>query len=185
MKRFGDVRVVTPTLVAAMILLLVACSTDPAVAGWRGRDVHLVDGTWIGTETSCADGDVGLECRTIIEVTLQALAPDVRSRTARAVLADLPTTYVMSTGEQRTARLAAGISTRKAVIIDLVDGSRRVVGLWCHLPYSGSDNRLIVRDVTCGIDPLEYWRDGNAPPSFPPGTTFGRAGPVRLVSPAG
>jgi hypothetical protein len=159
--------------VAALILLLAACTTGPSAAGWRGSNVHLVDGTWIGTETACGDGDHAIECRTVVEQAVTALAPDIRSKVTRAVLADLPTTYVTAAGETRTACLAAGIATRKAVVIELDDGTRRVIGLWCHLPYSGNGGGLMVRDVDCGIDSLDYWRDGNAPPSYPPGTNFG------------
>jgi hypothetical protein len=136
--------------VAALILLLAACTTGPSAAGWRGSNVHLVDGTWIGTETACGDGDDAIECRTVVEQAVTALAPDIRSKVTRAVLADLPTTYVTAAGETRTARLAAGIATRKAVVIELDDGTRRVIGLWCHLPYSGNGGGLMVRDVDCG-----------------------------------
>lgn len=160
------------TLFAALILLA-ACRGGPSVAGWHGVDVHLVDATWIGTETACGEGDEDLECRTVVEQAMAALAPDVRNKVTTAVLAALPTTFVTATGETRTTPLAGGIMTREAVVIDLVDGTRRVIGLWCHLPYAGNGGGLMVRDVTCGIDPLDYWRDGNAPPSIPPGTQFG------------
>jgi hypothetical protein len=154
-----------PAVLAAFLLMIGACGPS-GVAGWRGADVHLVDGTWIGTETACRDEDI--ECRTILDRTSAALSPDVRSKVKSMVLAGLPTTYVTATGETLTASVSAGILTREAVVLDLVDGTRSVVGLWCYLPTSG-DGVLGVRDVSCDIAPLEYWRDGQVPPTMPPG----------------
>lgn len=154
-----------------ILLLIAACRIGPASPGWQGPEVHLVDGAWIGTEVTCAADD--LECRTVIDLALKALQPDVRARVTRAVLATLPTEFVTATGETRSAHIIAGIAARKAVVIDLADGSRRVIGLWCHLPYSGNGGGLIVRDASCDIGPLDYWLDGNAPPSYPPGVNVG------------
>ena len=158
--------------ISCLITILVACQAGSVAAGWRGTDVHLVDGTWIGTETACGNSDDQLECRVVVDAGLQALPPDVRSQVTRAVLTALPTAYVTASGEARTARLTAGIQTRKAIAVDLTDGTRRVVGLWCYLPYA-SPGDLLVGDVNCAIVPLDYWRDGNAPPSYPTGTAFG------------
>jgi len=153
----------------AVVVLVAACS---GAAGWSGSDVHRVGGVWIGFERECAAGDAGLECRTLVNAALKTLPADQQPKVARAVVAELPTTFVTPDGEVRTARLTVGIATRKAVVIDLIDGARRVIGLWCSLPYT-SDGGLIARDVRCSADSLEYWRDGNAPPSYPPGTVFG------------
>ena len=147
------------------LLALSACGPG-TVPGWRGANVHVVDGTWIGTETACGAGDEALECRTIVELTMEALPPDVRTNARNAVQADLPTEFVTASGETRTARVAVGILTRTAVVLDLVDGTRRVIGLMCHLPSDGAGH-LHVAWATCELVPLEYWRDGNAPPRFP------------------
>lgn len=158
---------------AALVLLLAACGSPPPVpGGWVGPDVHLVDGSWIGTETACGAGAEALECRTVVEQALTTLPADVRSKVTRAAVAALPTTFVTATGEERTARVSAGILTRKAVVVDRADGTRRVIGLWCYLPYSGT-GRLAVGEVSCNVAPLDYWLDGNVPPSYPPGTNFG------------
>jgi hypothetical protein len=53
--------------------------------------------------------------------------------------------------------------SREAVVIDRVDGSRQVVGLWCYLPFDGSSGLLIVNNVTCDVAPLDDWRDGTVP----------------------
>lgn len=157
---------------AALVLLIAACGSPPPVPGWQGVDVHLLDGRWIGTEAPCGTGDGGLECRTVVERAIAALPPDVRIQLTRASLVELPTTFVTATGETRTARLVAGVDTRKAVVIDVAGGTRRVIGLWCYLPHFAGGG-LALSMVGCTTDPLDYWRDGNAPPSYPPGTKFG------------
>lgn len=101
-----------------------------------------------------------------------ALPPEVRSSVVTAVVADLPTAYVTAGGEPRTAYLTAGIMSRKAIVIDLIDGSRRVIGLWCYLASTG-DRRVLAAGSHCEIAPLDVWRDGHAPPSLPPGTKVG------------
>ncbi len=156
------------TFVASLVLVLAACGSAPLAAGWQGPDVHLVDGTWVGAEVECDDGERGLECRPIIARAMGTLAPEVRSTVTRTVLANLPTTYVTADGEQRTASLTGGILTRKAMVMDLVGGARRVVGLWCYLPTSASGSGLDVTAVDCDVAPLEFWLDGNAPPSHGP-----------------
>jgi hypothetical protein len=77
-------------------------------------------------------------------------------------------TYVTADGKELTPRIDVGIMTRKAVVIERVDGSRRAIGLWCYLPTDG-DSRLQVSEVTCDIAPLDDWRDGTVPPSYDPG----------------
>jgi hypothetical protein len=153
-------------LLVPLMLLLAACISPPAVVGWLGPDVHLVDGRWIGTETPCAAGPDGLECRIVVE---HALASIDRVKVTRAAVAALPTKFVLPTGETRTPHLAGGLNTGKAVVFDLADGSRRVVGLLCYLPYRGDgDSGLEVSMVTCTWNALEDWRDGTVPRSFPP-----------------
>ena len=138
------------------------------MSGWRGENVHLVDGTWIGTETACGAGDdyEAAVCRTVVDLTLTALPPHERSQVTKAAHAELPSTFVTAAGDTRTAELSVGIMTRTAVVVDLVDGSRRVIGLLCYLPSSGT-GPLSVANSTCEIVPLEQWRDGNAPPDDP------------------
>ena len=150
-------------LLAVLAAAIVGCI--PTVSGWQGNDVHLVDGVWIGTEYECADGDEGVTCRTTVGEALRLIGPVERSRVVRARLAELPTAYRTVTGETRTARLGAGIMARSAVVLDVIDGSRRVIGLWCHA----------VSVPTCILAPnaLEYWMEGAVPPSYPPGTKSG------------
>jgi hypothetical protein len=173
-RRVGGTRTVRGMrFLAALIVLLSACApARSAVLGWQGTDIHLVDGRWIGSETPCAAGKEGLECRTIVDQALANVTPKVRGNATGGVLAALPTTLVVAGGETRTARLGAGIETRRAVVVRFPDGTRLVVGLWCYLPYT-SDGRFAVEMARCTLDPLDDWRDGNAPASYPPGAKFG------------
>ena len=161
-------RSIAPIGLATLSLLLSACATAPVATGWQGENVHLVDGTWIGTETACGAGDDydDVLCHTVVDLTMAALPPDDRSKVTKAVHADLPTTFVTAAGETRTGEVSVGIQTRTAVVVDRVDGARRVVGLVCYLPSSGT-GRLSAANSTCELVPLEYWRDGNAPPKYP------------------
>lgn len=178
------VRLRPALLLAALTTVAAACGNAPVVAGWRGADIHLVDGIWIGTEVDCSTGDgdlpvdslgytfshdkTSVECRTIIDRAMAALAPSVPNYITRIVLATLPETYVTADGKELRPRLQVGITSTEAVVIDRVDGSRQVIGLRCHLPTDG-EGRLHVSEVTCDIAPLEDWRDGTVPPSYDPG----------------
>ncbi len=79
----------------------------------------------------------------------------------------------MSTGETRIPHLGGGLEGPEAVVLDLPDGTRRVVGLLCYLPYSGTPLQLQVARVECRTDPLDEWRDGNVPRFYRPGDTNG------------
>lgn len=149
--------------VALVIFLVTACDWGGAVAGWRGADVHLVDGTWIGTETPCPEDAQEVTCRVVVEQALAAVTPALRSKVVGAILAELPTTYVTATGEERAARVQRGLDTRTALVVDLADGTRRVVGLWCYLPRS-EEGEVVADAVSCRSGDLYDWRDGNAPP---------------------
>ncbi len=155
---------------ALMSALVVGECEIMTMGDWQGESVHLVDGTWIGAEVDCADNDV--TCRTVVDLAEGALAPDLRAKVSKAVLATIPNTFVTTAGETRTAGLGAGILTREAVVLDFLDGTRRVIGLWCYLPSTGSGT-LQAELASCELAPLDYWLDGNAPPSISPGAAFG------------
>jgi hypothetical protein len=151
--------------VLAIASLVVAVGCGTAGPGWQGTGVHLIDGVWIGTERDCRPADDDRTCRAVIAEAMRVIGRVERSKVVRAQLAELPTTFATASGETRTARVAAGIMARTAVVLDLADGSRRVVGLWCHA----------ISVPTCELDvtALEYWIDGAIPPSYPPGAVFG------------
>jgi hypothetical protein len=139
---------------------MAGCGLVPFGPGWRGSDVHLVDDTWVATERPCRDDDA--DCRLVLDLALGALAPEFRRDVTAAVLADLPRTYVTATGESRLAPMMRGLDMRQALIVDLVGGERRAVGLWCYLPHH--DARLDHDAATCTTGDLSYWRDGSSPP---------------------
>jgi len=99
--------------------------------------------------------------------------PSFGASITKATRVRLPTDYVTASGEARTARLTAGILTREAIVVDLSDGTRHVVGFWCQ------ESTAVVRGVEqfevvgCRPDPLDWWMSGNEPPYYPPDAVFG------------
>jgi hypothetical protein len=78
-----------PAAAAALAIVVVVGSCGAAGGGrWQGADVHLVDGTWIGTEVECSDGDS--ECQMVVELARRALPGEIRPNVTRTVLATLP-----------------------------------------------------------------------------------------------
>jgi hypothetical protein len=150
--------------IVALLLALAAVACAPTKPGWQGADVHLVNGTWIGTESAChPTAEEDRQCRAFIREALGLIEPSIRDRVVRTAVAALPTTFVTASGEVIEARLHAGIATRAAVVIDLADGARHVVGMWCHA----------ITEATCDLRPLDWWLDGNQPPPIRPGAQFG------------
>ncbi len=154
-------RLTCATLLASLLVVTTACGIGPFGTGWRGADVHRVEDTWIGTEQPCRDGDA--DCHLVLERALDALVPRLRDRVTSAVLADVPDTYVTATGETRRAPVMRGLDRRKALVVELVDGQRRVMGLWCYLPRT-NHGTLVPDAVSCSTGDLSYWRDGQMPP---------------------
>ena len=144
------------------------CGVPPGRGEWQGIDIHLVDRTWLDRESNC--GDQNLECSTVRGLGLQTLAPDLRSRIVASRVAALPVRYLTVDGQIWNARMGAGIEEYRAIVLDLTDGSRRVIGLICHLPYRDT---LIVRDAQCAPAPLDQWLYGHLPETPPPGTEVG------------
>jgi hypothetical protein len=165
--------VVTGLLRAGFVALLVAaCGGGVTTGTWQGPDVHLVDGTWIGTEHTCGDGPDDLRCRTIVERAKAALPTELRDKVTTVVLADLPTKFLTSGGEVRTGHIAVGIETLAAVVVNLTGGTRQVIGLHCYLPSDGA-GKFEDAMSTCAVAPIDDWLDGQEPPTVPPGTTAG------------
>jgi hypothetical protein len=158
---------------AAVILVLAACSpAPPAVVGWQDSGAHLVDGRWIATETPCAAANDRLECRIVVERALSTVPGSVAASVTKTARAALPYKFVTPSGDVRVGHVGGGIETGQVIVLDLADGTRRVVGLVCYLPYSGDGSRLMVSMVTCRPDALDDWRDGNVP-RYPEGAVFG------------
>lgn len=160
--------------VLAVTSLVVGVGCAAAAPGWQGSGIHLVDGIWIGIEQNCSSGvaDRDLECRTVRDEVLLTLPVELGAQVTRAAVAVLPTIFMTASGETRKARLGQGINRLEAVVLDLTDGTRRVVGVSCLLPYDGAGH-LWSADARCFPAILDWWFDGGAPPSIPPGAVFG------------
>jgi hypothetical protein len=145
-------------LLGVLLLLVAACSSEPH---WVGDDVHVVDGFWLQRETPCPFESVG-ECQVAVEAALAGsglAGPDV----GEVATADWPMSYVDGTGGTILGT-TSGISRSSAVIVDLPDGSREVVGVLCSGPISTNDGTL-VSPRTCDYyqELAELKRVGNEP----------------------
>lgn len=106
-------------------------STYGSVSGF-----HVVDGYWLGPESSCSDASAPDYCATAIVTATAALdAQGTHAQIVRAMIAPqscAPTTFVYCTnGGMNTTTLF--------VVFDLGDGSRRPVGLLCQGAISVND----------------------------------------------
>ena len=155
-------------MLALAAFVVASCGALPGRGQWQGTDIHLVDGTWLDRESNCDDGD--LECSTVLSLGLQTVALDLRGRVVTARVAALPVRYMTVDGQIWNAHMGAGIEEYRAIVLDLTDGNRRVIGLICHLPYRDT---LIVSDAQCAPAALDQWLDGHLPETPPPGTEFG------------
>lgn len=154
-------RALITALVASLLIATVVWSLGLFGSGWRGRDIHLVGGTWVGTERPCQPDDT--DCRIVVERALSALEPGVRSEIVSAVRADLPDTYSTLLDGTRRAQMTRGLDSQTALVVELANGQRRVMGFWCYLPHGGAG--LVDESVRCETGDVGYWRDGQKPPA--------------------
>jgi hypothetical protein len=139
---------------AAAVALVASCS--PAVVspdGWWDPGVHAVDGYWVTEERPCV---VGVEwgCEFMRDTALAV----IQEREPGAIVDRIVTAGWPSMREaNQQAFTFAGLTTPRFVIVDLADGSRRVVGLMCGaLSHDGGFQRL-----GCIPDDLSMFRVGN------------------------
>ena len=89
---------------------------------------HVVDGHWLGPETTCADTNAPEYCADAIQTATQVMEaerPDANMvRAAIAPPSCSSTTYVVCA--------TSGLSQPVFVVFDLGDGSRLAVGLGCR-----------------------------------------------------
>jgi hypothetical protein len=88
-------------------------------------------------------------------------------------VAALPTLFRTASGDEVVVAPGAGLTTLKAVVIDLADGSRRVIGLACYLPSFADGLGFALAMATCEESRLDRWRDGNSPTPYPPNVKGG------------
>jgi hypothetical protein len=158
-------------LVPLLVVLAACAAPPPAVVGWQDPDAHLVDSRWIGAETSCAASFDPVACRILVGKAVLAVPSNLRVDTSKAVLASLPRSFRTANGEMVGVDAGWGITALSAVVFDVADGSRRVIGLACYLPYRDG-GRLVEENVTCNVDALDSWSDRHDPTWAPPGKRF-------------
>ena len=100
---------------------------------------HVVDGHWLGPETTCTDVNAPDYCDAAIQAATQVVATAQRpdAYVVRAAIAPpscSSTTYVVCA--------TAGLSHPVFVIFDLGDGSRLAVGLGCRGTVTQGDQVL-------------------------------------------
>jgi hypothetical protein len=114
-------RLASAIVVAAFLF---GCSTS-TMPHWSDDGVHVVDGYWILAEHPCeitADG-----C--LAEVRAAAESMDIASdRVARAATAQIPNHWTRADGQ---TVIVLATTQRDFVVLDLVDGSRRVIVYGC------------------------------------------------------
>ncbi|MEO5939787.1 MAG: hypothetical protein ABIZ72_02605 [Candidatus Limnocylindrales bacterium] len=150
-------------LAGGLIVLVAGWAVMSSRPGWHGENVHLVDGYWLATESPCAEGGPGVECRFVTEAALRLDSGSTTDHVlATAVAAELPSLYINERGDRTYMRTSVGIDTLKAVVLHFTDGTRRVVGLRCYLPHT-SDGALVVGETDCRPDRLLTWREDQSP----------------------
>lgn len=139
----------------ALIGILLGACSGPTTPHWSDDGVHVVDGYWILAEQPCqitADG-----CLAAVKAAETSLdiAPD---RVARAATARIPNHWTRADG--RTVIVLA-TTQRDFVVLDLVDGSRRVVVYGC------GGVSVVEGTRPCGAYADDTYEVGHSPPIGP------------------
>jgi hypothetical protein len=146
------------------ILVLVAIAVaacGPTGARWVGENIHVVDGYWVDIETPCLPGAPGSDCKVEVEEAIKSLPAADREQVVGAALAGYPGSYIDASG-QTILMTTGGLHQPHIVVLDLVDGRRRVVTLLCIGPITSGDG-AIVEPKTCFVHDLPNLRADRAP----------------------
>ena len=137
-----------------LLAILAGCST-PTGPRWADEGVHIVDGYWVLAEKPCdlASSD---PCVVAVDTAEAKLAIDPKA-VVRGATAGLPRKWVRSDGQEMTVIEATSGTPSQFVIVDLNDGSRRVIAFGC-LSVPNPDG-----STTCLAYPLDRYRVGNMP----------------------
>lgn len=126
-----------------------------SVPGDSTSGFHVVDGYWLGPESTCPDANSSSSCDAAVQAAIQVLASQspgaVVVRAAIAPPSCDSTTYRICT----TAGLYKGIY----VVFDLRDSSRQVVGLICQ--GTVTEGSAIVSEPNCRPYGLTNQTTGN------------------------
>ncbi len=135
-------RTTRKAILAAIVVVAAACS-EPG--GWVGEDPHVVEGNWVLAESSC-DRAPGAECTVAVDEAI-AGSGIAEAVVTKASTAEWPTGY-RDGGGRTVLATTGGIAHFSAVVLDLVDGSRRLVNVLCGGPIT-TDAGALVSPRTC------------------------------------
>jgi hypothetical protein len=134
--------------VLALTMLAAAACSEPA--GWVGEDPHAVEGYWVLKETPC-DRAPAADCTIAVDAAIAGSDLD-DAEIAAASTADWSSGY-RDGGGRTVLATTGGIVHASAVILDLADGSRRIVNVLCGGPITTGGGAL-VSPRTCDVNAL-------------------------------
>jgi hypothetical protein len=117
-------------LMAVLLVVLAGCGAErptPAPIG-NFSGFHVVDGYWLGPETTCADPAAPVACPTAIATA----TPIVTAQHADAGILRATVAEPNCSGTTLSPCTGAGLYKGLYVVFDLSDGSRRIVSLICE-----------------------------------------------------
>jgi hypothetical protein len=145
----------------AVVVVAAACATTPTSPHWLGKGVHVVDGYWMLAEDPC--GSVAPDaCGDAISSARAALGLSAEM-VIRGATATPPTSWMTAEGHVVLGTYA-GLSQPRFAILDLAEGTRRVVGLSCTGTMTDGTG-TVVRLPSCQPSPMDRYRVGNDPGS--------------------
>ena len=138
------------TPLVGLVLLVAACAS-PTVPHWADEGVHAVDGYWILTEQRCDLASTD-QCVELVRSAETALGIDPTMVVGGAI-AGVPSAWVRSDGQ------SVGVIGHRGqfVVLDLVDGTRRVTGYGCA-GVPNPDGSML-----CRAGPFEDYHVGQSP----------------------
>jgi hypothetical protein len=143
----------------AIVVVVAACATGHESPHWVGAGLHVVDGHWMLAEQPCGSGAPN-ECDVAIMSARAALGIAEASVTTAAI-ATPPGSWVGSDGKLTLGNFA-GLVQPWFAILDLADGTRRVVGLSCTGTVTDGTGVLVNLPI-CQPFGMDRYRVGNAP----------------------
>ena len=151
----------------ALAWVATACSPTFVGPGWLDADVHAVAGYLVTGETRCKLGPSD-GCGGVVPPAVQAMKSFGGSvDVVGAWEASLPTHYVDAVGHQAISKSGA-LTTPHLVILDLADGSRQAIGVFCRGPLTDQGG-VVAEEASCFSDrsgllgAFERYRVGWAP----------------------
>jgi hypothetical protein len=112
----------------ALLGILAGCA-GPTTPHWGDNGVHAVAGYWILAEQPCDLSSLS-PCVAAVHTAESTLGIDSID-VSRASTASLPRTWIRADGQAIAVLDATSGSQSEFVVIDLADGTRRVIGFGC------------------------------------------------------